>query len=494
MPEKTAMPRPHEQWAYFRFSLIGPLLAAPPARGQLQARLQELAGREWYHPISGQWVRFGLSTIERWYYSARNQKRDPVAVLQRKIRSDSGEHPSLSSKLRQVLAAQYRQHPQWSYQLHTENLAVEAEQHPELGAMPSYGSVLRFMKKHGLLKRPRRGPATAPGAQRAEERFQTREVRSYQSEYVHALWHLDFHHGSLRVLRPQGEWTYPILLGMLDDRSRLCCHVQWYFSEKAEELCHGLCQGFQKYELPRALMSDNGSAMIAAEIVQGLQRLGIVHERTLPYSPYQNGKQEVFWGQVEGRLLAMLEGVRDLTLQQLNQATLAWVEIEYNRRLHSELGQTPLECLLHERDVGRPSPSSEELSRAFTAEIPRAQRRSDGTIILQGVRFEIPARYAHFSKLTVRFASWNLGQVHLSDPRTGTILCRLYPQDKRRNAEGRRPLKASPLAGSPHSALAAGSSSGMAPLLKKILQQYAATGLPPAYLPKEETSTPENPS
>jgi hypothetical protein len=44
--------------------------------------------------------------------------------------------------------------------------------------------------------------------------------------------------------------------------------------------------------------------MIAAETTQGLQRLSIVHDTTLPYSPYQNGKQESSWGQVEGRLLA----------------------------------------------------------------------------------------------------------------------------------------------------------------------------------------------
>jgi len=82
--------------------------------------------------------------------------------------------------------------------------------------------------------------------------------------------------------------------------------------------------------------------MIAAETVQGLARLGIVHEKTLPYSAYQNGKQEVFWAQVEGRLLAMLEGCRDLSLAQLNEATLAWIELEYNRKVHSEIGTTPL--------------------------------------------------------------------------------------------------------------------------------------------------------
>ena len=34
-----------DQQARFRFSVIGPLLAAPPARGELQQALQELAAR-----------------------------------------------------------------------------------------------------------------------------------------------------------------------------------------------------------------------------------------------------------------------------------------------------------------------------------------------------------------------------------------------------------------------------------------------------------------
>jgi transposase InsO family protein len=74
-------------------------------------------------------------------------------------------------------------------------------------------------------------------------------------------------------------------------------------------------------------MSDNGAAMMATEITEGLARLGIIHQTTLPYSPYQNGKQEVLWGSVESRLMAMLEGVDDLNLAQLNEATQAWVEL-----------------------------------------------------------------------------------------------------------------------------------------------------------------------
>ena len=182
----------------------------------------------------------------------------------------------------------------------------------------------------------------------------------------------------------------------------------------------------------------------------------------------------------------MLESVTDLTLARLNEATQAWIEMEYNRSVHSELGQSPLHCYLHHRDVGRPCPSSAELKIAFTAEEDRTQRRSDGTFTLKGIRFEIPSRYHHFQRLNVRAAFWDLGYVHLADPKTGAILCRLFPLDKNKNAQGGRAAKGSAL--DKPAATASPTPSSMAPLLQKLIQQYATTGLPPAYLPKEQSN------
>jgi putative transposase len=84
------------------------------------------------------------------------------------------------------------------------------------------------------------------------------------------------------VLTARGEWQTPILFGVLDDRSRLACHLQGYLAETAEIIAHGLSQAFQKRGLPRSGLSDNGAAMTAAEITEGLTRLGILHHTTLP--------------------------------------------------------------------------------------------------------------------------------------------------------------------------------------------------------------------
>jgi hypothetical protein len=76
MPNLSGIARTHERWARFRFSVVGPLLAAPLSEASSRVNSKSLAAKKWHHSITGQRVQFGLSTIERWFYSARNEKKN----------------------------------------------------------------------------------------------------------------------------------------------------------------------------------------------------------------------------------------------------------------------------------------------------------------------------------------------------------------------------------------------------------------------------------
>lgn len=474
------------KWARFRFAVVGPLLAAPPRRGQLRPALEQLAAKSWTHPTTGEPVHFGVSTIERWYYAAKNA-RDPVKELHRKVRSDAGEQPSMSAKLREVVRAQHAEHPTWTVKLHHDNLEALARQESSLGAVPSYATLNRYMKRSGLVRRRLATKPATPGAEKAARRLESREVRSYEVSHVGGLAHADFHECSREVIDPSGERYKPQLFGMLDDRSRLGIHVQWYRSETTEAFVHGTCQAFMKYGLWRAEMTDGGGAMRAEETRNGFEDLSVIHEMTLPYSPYQNGKQEKFWDRVEGRLMAMLDGVEHLTLELLNEATQAWLHFDYNRELHTELGVPPLRRFLDGPSVLRPCPDADALRRAFRRRVERTQRRSDGTISLAGLRFEIPSRFRQHEVVTVRYARWDLSRVDLVDPLTDVVVAPLYPVDKQRNADGRRRVHRPVDSSEPPVR-----SGVVAPLLAELMAKYSASGLPPAYLPKT-LSTPDDP-
>lgn len=474
-----------QRWAVWRFGIVGPLLAKPPETGELSQCLSELSDKEYKHPITQKPICVGKSSIERWYYKIRNAP-DPLKVLARRSNVNAGQHPSIGADLALVIKEQYEDHPCWSYQLHFDNFETLKKENAFVSPLPGYATVRRYMKGHGYYKRKRlKHQRFRNGDTEKAIEHESRETRSYEVTHVHALWHLDFHTCSRSVLLANGEWKKPHLLGIIDDHSRLCCHLQWYLDETAESLIHGFCQGLQKRGLPRSAIFDNGSAMEAAEFTEGLSRLSIIAYNTLPYSPEQNAKQEVFWAQVEGRLMAMLDGHKELTLSLLNEATQAWVELEYHRAHHREIGTTPYDRYINAKNVGRPCPDSEDLRRIFKTQITRTLRRSDGTITVEGVRFEVPSRYHTIARPCVRVARWDLSSINLVDQRSGEFLARLLPIDKAKNADRKRRIIAD-LGNA--DALKTKAEVGIAPKLRAYMSEYAATGLPPAYLPKHDAT------
>lgn len=72
------------------------------------------------------------------------------------------------------------------------------------------------------------------------------------------------------------------------------------------------------------------------------------------------------------------------------------------------------------------------------------------------------------------------------DPRTDEVAATMRPVDCEANAAGRRAV-VEPVEGSEPVDLDAPVDDPMPPLMKKLLEDYAATVLPASYLPKNET-------
>ena len=109
-------------------------------------------------------------------------------------------------------------------------------------------------------------------------------------------------------------------------------------------------------------------------------------------------------------------------------------------------------------------------------------------MVIEGKRFEVPDRFRHLRKLKLRYARWDLSVVDIVDPRTTKVIAPIYPLDKEANASSHRRQRHDHVVkeeGEDAAVLAAGEGK-IPPLLQKLMEDYAASGLLPAYLPKDE--------
>ena len=99
----------------------------------------------------------------------------------------------------------------------------------------------------------------------------------------------------------------------------------------------------------------------------------------------------------------------------------------------------------------------------------------------------MPNAFRHLDRVLVRYARWDLSQVHLVDEHSGQIGARLYPLDKAANANGiRRALEPVATRGADESGAHVTPATGIAPLLENLMMKQRSTGLPPPYLRQVE--------
>jgi len=452
-----------------RYRIVAELIERPPNAGELATLLRQIAARSHVFVGHDEPIRVSERTLERWYAKAKNAPR-PGEALQPKLRSDRGEQRTMVKLHKDWIGTFRLAHPSWSVQLLFDNLVATGDED-----VPSYSTVLRYMRAAGLLV----GGFTS-------RRVSRREVRSFEVSYVGELWHMDFHKGSRAVLTEKGVYVTPLCVAFIDDKSRLVCHAQWYLNETTEVLVHAFSQAVMKRGLPRTFYTDCGSAMRGEEFTTGLETLCVRQERTLPYSPHQNGKQEAFWQPLEGRLMKMIPKGTPLTLELLNRYTQAWVEQDYNAKEHRETKQPPVERFFGSPSVHRPSPGTDALRSAFARRVPRTQRQTDGTVTLDGVRFEIPQCYRHVDSLKISYARWDLSWAELLCPETNGILARIRPVPLEKNAQGIRrviPDVAAPADTEVEPEEVTDEGSNLPPLLARCLDEYAKLFPHAGYLP-----------
>ncbi len=231
--------------------------------------------------------------------------------------------------------------------------------------------------------------------------------------------------GRYEAARPNERWITDVLVGpfvpypkvagsvrarlflIVDDHSRLLVHGRFMTQENTRAGQDVLRAAIVWRGVPEVLYADNGAPFSNAMLSRTCAVLGIRLVHSAPYSPQGRGKQERLNRYIRDRFLneACHAGIE--SIDELNDAFMAWATQVANRRVHAETGETPQDRFT----VGGPHRAAEpaRLVDAFRWSAHRKVTRT-ATVSLEGNAYSVdPALVGR--RVELRFDPENLNAI-----------------------------------------------------------------------------------
>jgi putative transposase len=349
MPDRIDPEERRTDIALFRYSLILPLLRGEYEPGG-KGRLRELIAASYYEiPHSGR-RKVSVPTLARW---ERRYNQGGFEALKPKPRSDRGQPRTISAETLDRAEALKRQQPHRSSRSIIKALNMDATQ-----PIPEETIAPRTLRRQLALR----------GATAAHLLVDQRPnaYRRFERTHFGDLWQGDAMHGpKLPDPAHPGKERKVFLFAFLDDHSRLVPHAQFYWNEQLPRLEDCFKRAMLRYGCPQAIYVDQAKVHTSKQFDTICATLGIKRILGTPYYPEGRGKIERFFQFVQSDFLPELATSAVDTLPLLNESFLAWLEVIYHRKVHSETGQAPLERYRQSGEPATRSVDPVELRRAF---------------------------------------------------------------------------------------------------------------------------------
>jgi transposase InsO family protein len=383
MPE-TTQPQPvattttdHEAWrtevALFRYSLILPLLRHDRQRDGAKRSLRAAIAATHHTIPHSQRHLVSIPTLRRWEKAYR---QGGFEALKPHGRRDQGAPRTISVETLDRAEALKRELPSRSARTIADIL-----QRDQAAPIPEVELAARTLRRH----------LTARGATAARLLKPEIACRRFERSHFGDLWQSDALDGpSLPDPADPTRQRQTFLFAFIDDHTRLVPHAQFYWNEQLPRLEDCLKRAILRYGCPLAIYADQGHVYRADQLNAACASLGIQRILARPYSPQAKGKIERFFGFIRSDFLpevALSPSVR--TLDDLNQSLLAWIEVVYHRKVHTETGQSPLDRF---RQDDHPSVHAVDPLTLRTAFLYRETRRvtKAAQVNFQGNRYAVP--------------------------------------------------------------------------------------------------------
>jgi putative transposase len=269
--------------------------------------------------VSGRTVRNYL----RWY---KNFGQDGLIFYHPKEPSPRITHPGLREKVLELI----RERPTRTVPQIRRLLSTSAEYQDKISQV-SDRTIYRFLIEQGLSQEKRYLMASG----------QDKNVyRQFQAEYSLALVQADARDG-IWIKDAFGKDKKTYLFAWVDDYSRKILFARYYFDEKLPRMEDSFKNMILRWGVPEKTYLDNGSVYIAAQFAWILKELGIKKVHHPPYQAWCKGKVEAIMKTIKLDFQADAQLAGFSTLDELNSALWAWMDVVYDRRIHSTTGEAP---------------------------------------------------------------------------------------------------------------------------------------------------------
>jgi putative transposase len=380
--------------ALFRYTLILPILrqSSPQAKHQLRKNIAATA-----HDIPHSDRRtVSITSLYRWQ---RRYQTGGFEALKPQLRPDQGQPRTVSAETLDRAEALKREQPLRSARSIAAMLTLD-----HTNPIAEARLAPRTLRRHLAL----RGATTA----QLLDQQRPKPYRRFERSAFGDLWQGDAMHGPYLPDPAQPDQLRQVFLfAFLDDHTRLIPHAQFYWNEQLPRMEDCFKRAILRYGVPLAVYVDRGKIYTAKQFDTICATLGIQRILGTPYYPEGRGKIERFFQFVQSDFLPELAQAEVTTLPQLNQSLLAWLEVVYHRKPHSEIGQAPLERFRQQPQPATRPVDPTTLRQAF---LHRDERKitKTATFSFQGNRYRVPA-YLRGQTVELRYDPFDLSHLEL---------------------------------------------------------------------------------
>lgn len=376
--------------AFFRFSVISPMLNAP--KGQIDATAKKLAKKKFNDVVNKKIVSFHYRTIYTYYM---NYKKYGFEGLKPKRYKNKGTYPSVPDEIIKTILKLKEELPSRSARKIVTMLELAKKIKKDALHVRTVNRILRYY-----------------GYTYHQLKNNSRVYEKHEKDRINSMWQSDVMSG-FYLADENGKKRICYLIGFLDDYSRRVTHAQFYFDATLSRLEDCLRKAVIKFAAPDALYVDNGQIYISKDFKLICARLGINVKYCKAFHPEGKGKIEKFWQFVQSSFLSEIKNNRVKNIMELNDLFAAWLKKEYHEKKHTSTGATPIERWNDAKNSGVKLRfySPVQIDQAFLHYAKRTVSKY-GVISFDGNEYAVDSHLVN-KKIEIRYNPFHLDTVHI---------------------------------------------------------------------------------